>query len=194
MGGASPRQGCGCSAVSITDSVTSRNIGHGAASRRQASNYPTTSTASGRPGCELRWAGLAYVSSCPGTYCQSWAGPTTTSPVAADAIAHEVGHNIGLMHSLWTPTTTAPTIMNTAMTRPWIRRGDSAPAQRTAMGRWDGEDGNRRRERRTVHPLASNQPAAPLASGREDRPVHRQPVYVSHCTATGYDSFLASTY
>jgi hypothetical protein len=50
------------------------------------------------------WAGLAYVSSCTGqyggAYCQAWVKAYSGRECGyPDGIAHEMGHNIGLMHS-----------------------------------------------------------------------------------------------
>ena len=46
------------------------------------------------------WAGLAHISSCPGTCCQAWVKACSSQACGyVDAIGHEMGHNLGLMHA-----------------------------------------------------------------------------------------------
>ena len=44
------------------------------------------------PGCG--WGGLAYVNSCPGSYCKSWMRSNSGT-----TLTHEVGHNLGVVHA-----------------------------------------------------------------------------------------------
>ena len=146
------------------------------------------------------WAGLAYVNSCPGSYCQAWVKAYGGQPCGyLDAIAHEVGHNLGLMH--------ASTDLNNDAALDCEYCDDSdfmgyAEANlrplngphRVQMG-WvsgggviDASGGGQF----TLSPL--NLRAAPLPQVARIVTPNGDPYYLSYRVGIGYDTLLSSTF
>ena len=145
------------------------------------------------------WAGLAYISSCPGPYCQSWVKAYSGQACGyADAIGHEMAHNLGLLH--------ASTDKNNDGTNDCEYCDDSdfmgyAEANlrplngphRVQMGWLSGGQVVDASAGGQFTLSALNLRAAPLPQVARINVPNGHPYYVSYRTAIGYDSLLAST-
>jgi len=204
IGGASyPGRDVDVQRVSITDDVTSCNCtswgskADAAASNLNNYQHRVYVVPADMP---CSWAGLAYISSCPGTNCQAWVKAYSDQVCGyIDAIAHEVGHNLGLMH--------ASTDLNNDDQIDCEYCDDSdfmgyAEANlrtlngphRVQMG-WVSGSGIVNASgggQFTLSPL--NQVAAPLPQVAKIALANGDPYYVSYRTAIGYDVFLTGTY
>jgi hypothetical protein len=204
IGGASyPGQDVDVQRVTITDDVTSCNYTSwgskaDAAAANLGSYQHRVYVVPEDVNCS--WAGLAYINSCPGSNCQSWVKAYSNQPCGyIDAIAHEVGHNLGLMHAS-TDTNNDDTIdceycddsdfmgYAEANLRPL-----NGP-HRVQMG-WVSGSGIVNASgggQFTLSPL--NQVGAPFPQVARITLPNGDPYYVSYRTAIGYDAFLTSTY
>ena len=204
LGGASyPGTDLDVQRVTITDTVTACNYtSWGSKADAAATNLASYQHRVYVVPADVKcgWAGLGYVNSCPGPYCKAWVKAYASQPCGyVDAIAHEVGHNLGLMHSA--------TDLNNDSTMDCEYCDDSdfmgyAEAtlrplngpHKVQMG-WvsgpglvDASGGGQF----TLSPLS--QPGAPWPQVATIIPSSGSPYYVSYRTASGYDTSLPDTY
>ncbi|PYM14561.1 MAG: hypothetical protein DMD81_17580 [Candidatus Rokuibacteriota bacterium] len=203
MGGASyPGTDLDVQRVTISDTVTSCNYtswgtkADAAATNRSSYQHRVYVVPSD---VNCGWAGLAYISSCPGSLCQAWVKAYDGAPCGfVDAVAHELGHNLGLMHASYDTNNDGSIDCEYCDDSDFMgyAEGNLRPVNgphRVQMG-WvtgagiiDASGGGTF----SLSPL--NQPGAPLPQVARILPSTGDPYYVSYRTAIGYDSLLTST-
>ena len=203
VGGASyPGKDVDVQRVTITDSVTACNYtSWGSKADAAASNLSSYQHRVYVVPADVNcgWAGLAYVNSCPGSNCQSWVKAYTSQPCGyPDAIAHEVGHNLGLMHS--STDTNNDNSIDCEYCDDSDFMGYAEGTQRPLNGPhkvqmgWVSGSGIVNASaggQFTLSPLG--QPGAPLPQVAKITPSSGNPYYLSYRVASGYDALLTST-
>jgi len=203
VGGASyPGTDLDVQRVTITDSVTACNYTSwgskaDAAAKNLGSYQHRVYVVPADVSCG--WAGLAYVNSCPGSYCQSWVKAYTSRPCGyVDGIAHEMGHNLGLMHASTDLNNDSSIDCEYCDDSDFMgyAEGNLRPLNgphKVQMG-WvsgsgivDASGGGYF----TLSPLS--QPGATSPQVATIIPSSGSPYYVSYRTALGYDALLSST-
>jgi hypothetical protein len=146
------------------------------------------------------WAGVAYVNSCPGPFCQAWVRAYAAQPCGyVDAMAHELGHNLGLMHASWDTDNNGSNDCEYCDDADFMGYAEANlrtlnGPHKVQMG-WvsgagivDASAGGRF----TLSPL--NLLNAPLPQVATITPVSGSPYYLSYRVASGYDAFLVNTF
>src|SRR5262245_54558398 len=146
------------------------------------------------------WAGLAYISSCPGSNCQAWVKAYSDQVCGyVDAVAHEVGHNLGLMHASTDTNNDGKIDCEYCDDSDFMGYAEANlrplnGPHRVQMG-WVSGSGIVNASgggQFSLSPL--NLAAAPLPQVARITLPNGDPYYVSYRTAIGYDALLTSTY